>query len=64
MRDHYWRMRGFAPFFAWYGLDWAPPSHVYRDLYAIYNGTGGMDFIEQHPDWVLRDSGGNELYIS
>jgi hypothetical protein len=63
MRDHYWRMRGYAPFFTWYGLGWAPPSHFYRDLLAIYNKEEGLDLIEQNPDWVLRDSNGDKLFI-
>ena len=37
MNDHYWRMRGFAPFFD-QALPWAPEAHFYQDLYAIYRG--------------------------
>jgi hypothetical protein len=67
-REHYWRMRGYAPFFdsrtfngspAWT----PPPTHFYRDLYAIYNNPNGEQTIAQHPDWVLRDAAGNKLYI-
>jgi putative glycosyl hydrolase-like family 15 (GHL15) protein len=65
MRDHYSRMRGYAPFFDNHAIDWAPPAFVYRDLYAIYNSPGddGLDLVRQHPNWVLRDPQGRPLYI-
>jgi hypothetical protein len=63
MRDRYWRMRGYPPFFTWYALDWAPPTHFYMDLYAIYNDDWGNQFIEDNPQWVLRDAQGRALYI-
>jgi putative glycosyl hydrolase-like family 15 (GHL15) protein len=65
MRDHYHRMRGYAPFFDNHAIDWAPPAFVYRDLYAIYNSPGedGLDLMQQHPNWVLRDPQGQPLYI-
>jgi hypothetical protein len=67
-RDHYWRMRGYAPFFDSHTFNgspaWTPPpTHFYRDLYAIYNNANGERMIAQHPDWVLRDVAGNKLYI-
>jgi Hypothetical glycosyl hydrolase family 15 len=67
-RQHYWRMRGYAPFFdsrTFRGAPgWTPPpTHFYRDLYAIYNNANGEQTISQHPDWVLRDAAGNRLYI-
>jgi hypothetical protein len=62
MRDHYWRMRGYAPFFN-QALGWAPPSHFYQDLYAIYNDGEGEQTVAQHPDWVLRDAQGRRLFI-
>ncbi len=68
MRDHYWRMRGYSP---WYdashgsesAINWAPPSHVYSDLYAIYRDTKGTQpnatLLNRHPTWVLRDRADN-----
>jgi hypothetical protein len=66
--EHYWRMRGYAPFFDQHTFSgspaWTPPpTHFYRDLYAIYNKPSGEQTIAQHPDWVLRDAAGNDLYI-
>jgi hypothetical protein len=59
MRDHYWRMRAYAPYFdqrlSWYANAWA-----YQDAYAIYRGS---DVAEEHPDWILEDARGNKLYI-
>ena len=53
MRDHYWRMRAYAPYFdsrlSWYGDAWA-----YQDLYAIYTDS---DVVTRHPDWILKDAG-------
>jgi hypothetical protein len=66
--DHYWRMRGYAPFFDKHTFNaspgWTPPpAEFYRDLYAIYNNANGNQTIAQHPDWVLRDPQGTKLYI-
>jgi putative glycosyl hydrolase-like family 15 (GHL15) protein len=59
MRDHYWRMRAYAPYFdsrlSWYGDAWA-----YQDLYAIYTDS---DVVTRHPDWILKDAVGHKLYI-
>lgn len=67
MRSHYWRMRGYPPFFD-RALDWAPPSGFYSDLYAIYrnerfDGAPDARLVLRRPDWVLRDAAGNALYI-
>jgi hypothetical protein len=66
--EHYWRMRGYAPFYDRHTFNgsppWTPPpTHFYRDLYAIHNNESGRRLIATHPDWVLRDGDGNELYI-
>jgi Hypothetical glycosyl hydrolase family 15 len=59
MRDHYWRMRVYSPYFdsrtGWYGKGW-----FYKDSYAIYVGEA---LATQHPDWILRDSHGNKVFI-
>jgi hypothetical protein len=66
--SNYWRMRGYAPFYERHTFDgnppWTPPpTHFYRDLYAIYNNPAGERLIDRHPSWVLRDAAGDELYI-
>ena len=59
MRDHYWRMRTYSPYFdsrtSWYGGAWA-----YKDAYAIYRGSS---LLTEHPEWILKDPAGNRLYI-
>ena len=66
MRDHYWRMRGYAPFFTQRALSWAPSTHVYKDLLAVYNrpGDDGLGLAADHPGWVLRDASGERLYLN
>lgn len=65
-RGRYWRMRGYPPAFD-RALRWAPPSHAYLDLYAIYRSRGapwpGPAVLRRHPDWVLRDRRGRPLHI-
>jgi hypothetical protein len=39
---------------------WFPNAWVYLDAYAIYNPS---DLANQHPDWILKDSSGNKLFI-
>jgi len=59
MREHYYRQQTYKSYFdsrlAWYPLAW-----VYKDSYAI---KPSWDIYRDHPDWVLRDAGGNQLYI-
>ena len=63
MSQTYSRMRGYPPFFD-QALSWAPPSDFYRDLYALYRDASlDQSVMQQHPDWVLRDSQGRALYI-
>src|SRR5690349_18963908 len=48
-------------------LSWYSNAWVYFDSYAIYsdpNNTFYAQLLQQHPDWVLRDSSGNPLYIN
>jgi len=56
MRAHYWRMLAYPPYFD-SRLSWFPDAWFYKDLYAIYPSDNG------HPEWILRDGGGNWLYI-
>ena len=65
MAEAYWRIRGYDPFFSEAGaLEWAPPAHVYEDLYALYRDLPEHQrLLSEHPDWVLRDRAGAPLYI-
>ena len=59
MGDRYWRALVYSPSFdtrtAWFPRGW-----VYHDAYAIYTDSAEA---REHPEWVLRDSDGNPLYI-
>jgi hypothetical protein len=59
MNKKFWRSEVFNPFFdgmtAWYGKGW-----VYKDLYAIGNGSPQA---AQNPDWILKSQTGEKLYI-
>jgi hypothetical protein len=41
-------------------LSWYPNAWVYLDSYAIYYTSS---LATQHPEWILKDSGGKKLYI-
>src|SRR5215211_4768750 len=63
IRDHYWRLRGYPPA-SDTALLWGPPVQFYADLYALYpSDPQDASLIAAHPDWILRDAGGNPLYI-
>ena len=59
MRAKFWRSEVFTPYFdnktSWYGNGW-----VYEDSYSIYPSSPN---VTAHPDWILKDGGGNRLYI-
>jgi len=59
MSEHYYRMQTYSPYFddrlGWYRNAWA-----YKDAMAI---KPGWSVYGDHPDWVLRDSSGNQLYV-
>ena len=59
MRDHYWRMLAYAPYFD-SRLAWSPGAWVYKDLYAIYPASVTATL---HPEWILRDAAGRPLFI-
>ncbi len=59
MRDHYWRMLTYAPYFDT-RLGWFPSAWVYKDLYAVYTGSA---LATAHPEWILRDAAGQMLFI-
>src|SRR4051794_35192366 len=60
MRDHFARMVGvFSPYFD-SKLSWFPNAWIYMDLYSIKTDS---PLVSQHPDWILKDSSGNRMYI-
>jgi Hypothetical glycosyl hydrolase family 15 len=59
MRDHYSRMRTYAPYFD-SRTDWYHGAWAYQDAYAIYRDSA---LANQHPDWILKDGAGKRLYI-
>jgi len=59
MRDHYFRMLTYAPYFD-SRLAWYPNALEYRDAYAIYRSD---TVWQENPDWVLKDKDGQMLYI-
>lgn len=59
MRAKFWRSEVFTPYFD-NKTGWYPNGWVYSDLYAIYTGSS---LARQHPEWILKDGAGNNLYI-
>jgi hypothetical protein len=59
LRRHVWRMVVYSPHFDG-RTRWYPNGLVYEDAYAIYRGSA---LATRHPEWILRDAGGNPLYI-
>ncbi len=59
MRSRFHRAKVYASYFdsrtSWYPSGWS-----YRDLYAIYEDS---DVASQHPEWILKDAQGRNLYI-
>ncbi len=53
------RMTVFSPYFD-NMTSWYLNAQVYQDLYAIYPGSA---VASQHPEWILHDQQGNQLYI-
>ncbi len=59
IQQHFWRMLVYSPYFDTQ-TSWYPNGYVYIDSYAIYTNSG---LATQHPEWILKDGYGNELYI-
>jgi hypothetical protein len=59
MRDHYSRMRTYAPYFD-SRLRWFADAWTYKDLYAIYPGSRLRSGADR---FILRDAAGNRLHI-
>jgi len=59
MREHYWRMRTYAPYFD-SRLGWSPGAWTYKDAYAIHPGSRRRSAAAR---FVLRDAAGRRLFI-
>lgn len=59
-RKHWFGVVSYTPSFDIH-LSWAPPTLVYKDLYAI--GRDDAQTLSNHPEWVLKDASGKRLYI-
>jgi hypothetical protein len=59
MRDNYYRMLTYSPYFD-SRLSWYPTAWDYEDAYAIYESSS---VAVEHPEWVLKDTAGRNLYI-
>ncbi len=58
-RDHWQRAIVYASY--WDSKNsWYPQTWVYQDAYAIYNPS---TLANQHPEWILKDTAGNKLFI-
>jgi hypothetical protein len=58
-RDHWDRIYVYPPYSdRWLGK--MPKAWAYQDSYAIYNPSS---YADAHPDQILRDAGGNKLFI-
>ena len=60
MREHIWQVVAHAPSFD-PRLKWAPPTLLYKDLYAIYRDDSAT--LAEHPDWVLKTPSGEQATI-
>ncbi len=59
MNQNFWRTEVFTPYFD-DKTSWYPHGLAYRDLYAIYAGSGEAT---EHPEWILHGASGEPLYI-
>jgi Hypothetical glycosyl hydrolase family 15/IPT/TIG domain len=57
--EHFSRMITWSPFFD-ERTSWYPNAWVYHDAYAIYTGS---QLAGEHPEWILKDTAGEQLYI-
>lgn len=65
----YWpRLVTYATYWDQYDkLSWYSNAWTYDDAYAIYSDPTNSLFaplIQQHPDWILRDTNGNPLFVN
>ncbi|MBJ7472150.1 MAG: hypothetical protein JHD16_12665 [Solirubrobacteraceae bacterium] len=60
MREHMWQLVAHTPFFDSM-TSWAPPTLLYKDLYAIYRNDPAT--LAAHPEWVLKNAAGERMVI-
>lgn len=58
-RNKFYRMQVSTPYFDG-RTGWYPNAWAYIDLYSIYRGSA---IANQHPNWILKDSSGHDMYI-
>lgn len=58
-QSNVWRMMVYSPFFD-KNLSWYPNGWVYINLYGVHKDSA---VVSEHPEWVLKDSHNNPLYI-
>src|SRR5437016_3829731 len=59
LQQHFSRMVVYTPYFDT-RTSWFPNGYVYIDSYAIYTGS---TLATQHPEWILKDANGKNLFI-
>jgi hypothetical protein len=59
LQSHFWRMVVYSPYFD-SRTSWYPNAWTYKDAYAIYESSA---LASEHPEWILKDASGNDLYI-
>lgn len=59
-RDHFTEMVVFSPYFD-LRTPWFPWAKFYSDTYSIYNPS---PTAAAHPEWILKDAVGNNVYIN
>jgi hypothetical protein len=60
MRGHYERMQTYSPYFD-ARLSWYPNAWAYKNSFGVQPGSW---VAVQHPEWILRDTSGNLLYLN
>ncbi len=60
IREHWWRMMVYSTWFD-NKTHWYPGGLLYKDCSGIYPKQ--KDVLSQHPDWVLKDESGADLFI-
>jgi len=59
-QTHFWEMQLSSPYFD-SRLKWYSRAVSYYDLYGIHTND---PLVAEHPEWILKDQNGNNLYIS
>lgn len=59
LNSHFWRMQSTSPYFD-SRISWFPNAIAYLDLYGV---AVSSSLAVEHPDWFLKDSKGDLMYI-